>query len=98
MARSNTRRLACQLQSHLRQLATTRDLPFANLVPIEQIRAAAQDEGLRFRDRLFSPWLTLWVFLSQVLDADHCCRQAVKRLLAFLTGRGLRPCAEDTSG
>jgi len=35
-------------------------------------------------------------FLSQVLDHDHSCRQAVARLLAFRSSRGLRPCSPDT--
>jgi len=40
----------------------------------------------------------LWVFLTQALDPDHSCRQAVARLLAFLVGRGLPACSPDTSG
>jgi hypothetical protein len=39
---------------------------------------------------------TLWTFLSQVLSADHSCRQAVARLRAFLTADGQPPCAPET--
>jgi hypothetical protein len=39
---------------------------------------------------------TLWVLLSQVTSADGSCREAVLRLLAFLAGRGERPCAPGT--
>jgi pimeloyl-ACP methyl ester carboxylesterase len=47
-------------------------------------------------DRIFSPLVTLWVFLGQVLSADHSCRAAVARLIAgrplarpVLVGQGL---------
>jgi hypothetical protein len=55
------------------------------------VRAA----GGVFRERIFTPAVTLWTFLSQVLDADHSCRQAVARLLAWRTATGLPPCAAD---
>ena len=40
--------------------------------------------------RLFSPAVTLWAFLSQVLDHDHSCRQVMMRLLPGCA-RGIRP-------
>jgi Transposase DDE domain/Insertion element 4 transposase N-terminal len=72
-------------------------LPLAQHLPAAQIQEAVQAEALSFRDRLFSPCVTLWIFLSQVLDADHSCRQAVARWLAFRTSQGLRPCSPDPS-
>src|SRR5262249_54851901 len=53
-------------------------------------------EAVSYRDRLFSPLVTLWAFLSQVLDPDHSCRAAVARLLAWRAARGLAPCSADT--
>src|SRR5262249_42433716 len=47
-------------------------------------------------DRIFSPLVTLRVFLSQVLSADHSCRAAVARLLAHRLARGQRPCSTQT--
>jgi hypothetical protein len=41
-------------------------------------------QGIRFRDSLFTPLVTLWMFLAQVLSSDGSCRQTVARLLAFL--------------
>jgi len=57
---------------------------------------AIREEAVSFRDRLFSPLVTLWVFLSQVLDPDHSCRQAVARFLAWRTAQGRAPCSTDT--
>ncbi len=47
-------------------------------------------------DRIFSPLVTLWVFLGQVLSADHSCRAAVARLLAHRLARGQSPCSAET--
>jgi len=71
-------------------------LPFADYLPANLIHQSARAVGCLFRERIFTPAVTLWTFLSQVLDADHSCRQAVARLLAYRTGRGLRPCSPDT--
>src|SRR5947209_19023911 len=98
MARSNPDRIRRQVQSQLRQFAQAPGLPFADLLPAEQVKEAAQAEGHCFRDRLYSPWLALWVFLTQVLDPDHSCREAVARLLAFLVGRAQRACSPDSGG
>jgi hypothetical protein len=71
-------------------------LPFADHLPAAQIRQAVRDAGGVFRERIFTPAVTLWTFLSQVLDPDHSCRQAVARLLAWRTAVGLPPCSADT--
>ena len=72
-------------------------LPFADILPADQVQQAVHAEQVCFRERLFSPAVTLWMFLSQVLDACHCCRQAVARFLAWRLGQGLAPCSADTS-
>jgi DDE family transposase len=98
MARSTPNRVQRQVQSQLRQFAQAPGLPFADLLPAAQVKKAAEQEGHCFRDRLYSPWLTLWVFLTQVLDPDPSCRQAVARLLAYLVGRGRPACSPDSGG
>ncbi len=40
--------------------------------------------------------MTLWVFLSQVLSADHSCRAAVARLIAHRVSQGQEPCSSET--
>ena len=72
-------------------------MAYENASRIRYDRAALKAEGAPFRDRLFAPFVTLWVFLSQVLDADPSCRQAVARWLAFRSAQGLAPCSPDTS-
>lgn len=91
------------LSPHSRQVGQLRQrlahapaLPFSELLPGQIAEQAIRDEDVSFRDRLFSPLVTLWVFLSQVLDPDHSCRAAVARFLAWRTAQGLAPCSSDT--
>jgi hypothetical protein len=81
-----------------RQLIAQPGLPFAEHFPAERIQQLCRDVGHFFRHRIFTPAVTLWTFLSQLLDADPSCRQAVARLLAFRTSQGLPPCSADTGG
>jgi hypothetical protein len=85
-----------QVASTCRQLQHGEGLPFAHYLPKERIHRALRQAGLSFRDRLFSPAVTLWAFLSQVLDRDHSCRQVVARLCAWLTAQGRRPRSANT--
>ena len=80
-----------------RKIAYAPALPFSELLPGGLAEQVIRDEGVSFRDRLFSPLLTLWVFLSQVLNPDHSCRAAVARFLAWRTAQGLAPCSADPS-
>ncbi|MBP7053974.1 MAG: IS4 family transposase [Phycisphaerae bacterium] len=65
-----------------------RDLCFRQLLPEEQVEAALERHHVRYRERLYTPLLTLWTFLYQVLASDPSCRAAVARLLAFLCVQG----------
>src|SRR5262245_19390006 len=96
MAHRNPSPRPCQARTLRRQFAQDPGLPFAGLLDTRLVQQALRDAKVRFRDRLFSPLVTLWVFLSQVLDPDHSCRQAVARLLAYRTAQGLPACSADT--
>src|SRR5262245_3033197 len=82
--------------SHLRrQFLQDGGLPFTDVLT-EDVLADALAAAGRWLDRIFSPLVTLWVFLGQVLDPDHSCRPAVARLNAHRVGRGQRPCSART--
>ena len=78
-----------------RQFLQDGDLPFTNVLTEEVIAQALTALG-GWLDRIFSPLATLWVFLGQVLSADHSCRAAVARLLTHRLARGQSPCSADT--
>lgn len=69
---------------------------FSERLSPQSVRSACEQLQHEFRDRIFSPAITLWVFLSQVLSADHSCREAVAKLNFWRLTRGLRPCSPDT--
>jgi hypothetical protein len=60
-----------------RQFLQDGDLSFTNVLTEESIAQALTAISLRWLDRIFSPLVTLCVFLGQVLRADHSCRGAV---------------------
>ena len=78
-----------------RQFLQDGDLPFTDILTREVITQALAAVGV-WLDRVFSPLVTLWVFLGQVLSADHSCRAAVARLIAHRLSRGQRPCSAQT--
>jgi hypothetical protein len=69
--------------------------PFADVLTDDFLADALATVG-GWLDRIFSPLVTLWVFLGQVLSPDHSCRAAVARLNAHRVSRGLRPCSART--
>src|SRR6516225_4397971 len=95
MCHSNQERLRQQVQFLRRQFLQDGDLPFTNVLT-EEVIAQALTAVTGWLDRIFSPLVTLWVFLAQVLSADHSCRAAVARLIAHRLARGQRPCSADT--
>ena len=60
------------------------------------VRSTWVEMGHAFREVLYNPAVTLWIFLTQVLSADHSCRNAVANFIAQRIARGLRPCSEQT--
>jgi len=71
-------------------------LCFAALLSEESITAAFTAASAAWLGYLFTPAITVWVFLSQCLSADHSCRDAVGRLITWLIARGQTPCAPET--
>lgn len=72
------------------------DLYFAGLLPEDRIIEAFGKASWFWQAWIYTPAVTIWVFLSQCLSADHSCRDAVARLIAWRLVRGLRPCSADT--
>src|SRR6516164_1560085 len=95
MRHSNQERFRQQVQFLRRQFLQDGDLPFTDVLTEESIaQALATVTG--WLDRIFSPLVTLWAFLAQVLSADHSCRAAVARLIAHRLARGQRRCSART--
>jgi hypothetical protein len=78
-----------------RQFLQDGGLSFSDVLTEDVIAQALAAAG-HWLDRVFSPLVTLWVFLGQVLSADHSCRAAVARLNAHRVARGQKPCSAHT--
>ena len=88
MRHSNPGRFRQQASFLRRQFLQDGDLPFTNVLTEESIAQALTTISICWLDRIFSPLVTLWVFLGQVLSADHSCRASVARLIAHRISRG----------
>ena len=54
--------------------------PFTDVLSRETVDQALDTIEFAWNERIYTPLVTLWVFLGQVLSADHSCRNAVARL------------------
>lgn len=62
-----------------RQFLQGGELPFGEVLSDNIIAQAVTAIDGVWKDRIYTPLTTLWLFLSQVLRADHSCRVAVRR-------------------
>jgi Transposase DDE domain len=95
MPHSNRAAFREQVRFLRRQFLQDGALPFTDVLT-EEVIAQALTAVTGWLDRIFSPLVTLWVFLGQVLSADHSCRAAVARLRAHRRARGQGPCSAQT--
>lgn len=84
---------SCRLLPHcfrlvLQSFLQKPGLPFADALPAEKIQAVFDQEDASFAqddDAVYTPAITLWAFLSQVLfkGEQHSCRAAVARVVVL---------------
>ena len=80
-----------------RRFAHNDGLPFCEVLSESSIQAVLDDHQIEFRDRVFTPQVTIWGFLSQVLSEDHSCRDAVSRIIAHRAANAISVCSPNTS-
>jgi len=73
------------------------NLPFSDILSTGLIDQALTALQVGLVDCVYTPLVTLCVFLGQVLSADHSCRAAVARLIAYRVARKQRACSPETS-
>jgi hypothetical protein len=96
MHRYNRGRFRQHVHFLRRQFVQDNSLPFCDVLSEDLLKQTLTAIGIFWIERIFSPLVTLWVFLSQVLSADHSCRAAVARLIAHRVSRGQKPCSAKT--
>lgn len=78
------------------RFAQAEGLPFADVLSADRLERALLEEHACWAEKIYTPMLTLWAFLSQVISADASCRAAVARVLAWLVSAGETPCTPKT--
>ena len=68
----------------LRQrLCNSLALPFSEWLEISELDELVKNSTVKFYHRLYTPLVTILVFMAQVLDSDRSCRKAVSRLVGL---------------
>jgi len=91
-------RLGGQVARVRREAADGEGLAFSGLLDRREVEQVFAAHGVSWRGGVFTPLVTLYAFLGQVLDADGSCRAAVAQVLAWLIGRGEPACSARTGG
>lgn len=72
---------------------------FDEALPESQIQQVADDLDVHFGNRpddIYTPAMTLWGFLAQVLSGSKSCVAAVARIMVLRLALGLPPCSANT--
>jgi hypothetical protein len=97
MSFCNHGRFRQQVRFLRRQFLQDGELEFTDVLSEGTVTHALKALHVVWLDRVYSPLVTLWMFLGQVLSQDHSCRAAVARLIAHRVAHGQRPCSAETS-
>ena len=96
MRHFNQGRFRQQVRFLQHQFLQDGNLPFSDILSTELIEQALTALQVGLIDCLYTPLVTLCVFLGQVLSADHSCRSAVVRLIAYRVARKQCACSAET--
>ena len=96
MRYSNEQAFRSQFEFLKRQFLQDGGLPFTDILSRETVEQALDTIEFAWNERIYTPLVTLWVFLGQVLSADHSCRNAVARLVVHRVSQGLSACSSRT--
>lgn len=75
-------------QSVITNLRSKDELPFTEVLSTDSVNGYLSD--IPCRNRMFTPALTLFGFLSQAIGADQSCQAAVSKIIAHMIGRNDR--------
>jgi len=85
-----------QVETLLRQFAQAPGLPFADVLDSRLVQHTLVQCMVSRDDTIYTPAVTLALFVGQAIDPDPSLRQAVARLLAERQAQGLPACSAET--
>jgi hypothetical protein len=86
-----------QFPSRRDHFAQREGLPFLKVLSRASVEAACRDADHPWKARIYTPWITLGIFLSQILSDDHSCDDAVDRFQKFRYDQGLPAVSAETT-
>ena len=97
MVQSTSRSAGDQAGAVRNQFDEQSGLPFLEVLSASEVESACRAWNHRWRNRIYTPWITLGMFLSQILSSDHSCGDALERFQKYRKDCGLPPVANDTA-
>jgi hypothetical protein len=94
-ARSQQQQRRGDVQHHAQE---TGAVDFFNVLTSPQMQATTEAHLPKYRERLYSPTVTLSMFMRQALEEDASCQKAVNGWAAQRAADGLRPMSVRTGG
>ena len=88
MLHSTTARLRHQISRLNQGEQADLDFGLGEILPPEDLTLILTEEGATWKSIIYTPLLTTWAFLWQMLSPDRSCRAAVKRIAAWLSSQG----------
>jgi hypothetical protein len=85
-----------QLHSVRDRFARKDGLPFLDNLSGPSVVASCRRLGHSWRQRIYTPWITLNLFLAQILSDDQSCDDAVDRFQKYRYDQGLPSVAPET--
>lgn len=71
-------------------------LPWQTILPASRIEEILAQENVEYRNSVYTPVVTLWALMAQVLDPDKSLRNAVKRVITWVGVAGGECPSSDT--
>lgn len=78
------------------QFSQSIGLPWQNILPASKLDELLEEEAISYRSRVYTPIVTLWAMIHQVLCADKSLRNTVKSLSSWLVAADIEPPSSDT--
>lgn len=71
-------------------------LPWRDILPESRIEEILTQEKVQYRNCVYTPIVTLWALISQVLDPAKSLSNAVKRIITWIAAAGEEAPSSDT--
>lgn len=79
-----------------KQFSQSIGLPWQEILPNSKLDELLEEEGITYRSRVYTPMVTLWAMLHQVLSADKSLRNTVRCMTSWLTAADVEAPSSDT--